>query len=98
MAPLAAAATHASQDQSRSNGLMSVQYIKRYTACDSPEWCSAEKSSSGLNGAVSLLLLPCPRPLAAPETSELRGAEVTGGQRVALRSASETPRICTPVY
>lgn len=99
MAP-PAAATHASQDQSRSGGLMSVQYIKRYTACDSPEWCSAEKSSSALNSAVSLLLLPCPaRPPAAPEASELRAAEVTGGQRVALRSAWETPRMHrTAVY
>lgn len=70
---------------------MSVQYIKHYTTCDSPEWCSAEKSSSALNTVVSLLLLLClSRPLAAPEASELDVAEVTGGQRVALCSLSET--------
>lgn len=88
-----AAATHASQDQSCSGGLMSVQYIKQNTTCDSPEWCSAEKSSSALNTPVSLLLLLCPsRPLAPPEASKLHVAELTGGQRVALRSLSDTPR------
>lgn len=72
---------------------MSVQYIKHYTTCDSPEWCSAEKSSSAVNTAISLLLLLCPSwPLAAPEASELHVAEVTSGQRVALRSASHTHR------
>lgn len=82
-AAAAAATTHASQDESCSGGLTSVQYIKRrYTTCDSPEWCSAEKSSSALSAAVSLLLLLCPtRPLAASEASELHAAEVTGGQR-----------------
>lgn len=65
------------QDQSCCGGLMSVQYIKRYTTCDSPEWCSAEKSSSALKSAVSLLLLLCPMwPVAAPEASELCAAEV----------------------
>lgn len=65
------------QDQSCRGGLMSVQYIKRYTTCDSPEWCSAEKSSSALKSAVSLFLLLCPVwPVAAPEASELCAAEV----------------------
>lgn len=68
---------------------MSVQYIKHYTTCDSPEWCSAEKSSSALNTVVSLLLLLCPsRPLAAPEALELHVAEVTAGQLVVLHSTS----------
>lgn len=51
-------------------GLMSVQYIKCYMTCDSPEWCSAEKSSSTLKSAVSLLLLLCPMwPVAVWKTS-----------------------------
>lgn len=84
-----AVGTHASRDQSGSGGVMSVQDIKLDTTCDSPEWCSAENSSSALNTAVSLLLLLRPsRSLAAPE---LRVAEVTGGQRAALRSAAHTP-------
>lgn len=92
MAP-PATATHASQDQSCSGRLMSMQYIKHYTTYDSPEWCSAEKSSSTLNTAVSLLLLLCPSwPLAAPEASELHVVEVTGSQRVVLHSVSDTPR------
>lgn len=39
--------------------LMSVHWIK-YMTCDLPEWCSAEKSSSALKSAISLLLLLCP--------------------------------------
>lgn len=78
---------------------MSVQYIKHYTTCDSPEWCSAEKSSSALNTGVSLLLLLCPsRLLAAPEASELHVVEVTAGQRVALRSASRHTSGCVSTF